>query len=71
MNVRAGLIPARTFGRIYLGFENWDFLTALMKLHLKFMWERFATAIKIDRIPFFDLPEADKCLLASGEFDVH
>jgi hypothetical protein len=46
-------------------------LTPYMKLHLKFMWERFATAIKIDRIPLFDLPEADKCLLASGEFDVH
>jgi hypothetical protein len=25
-----------------------------MKLHFKFVWERFATAIKIDRIPLFD-----------------
>ena len=24
------------------------------KLHSKFLWERFATAIKIDRIPLFD-----------------
>jgi len=34
------------------------------------MWERFVTAIKIDRIRLFDLPEAEKCLLAFGEFDV-
>jgi hypothetical protein len=26
-----------------------------MKLHSKFVWERFATAIKIDRIPLFDV----------------
>jgi len=36
---------------------------ALMKLHFKFMWERFATAIKIDRIPLFDH--------AKAWFDVH
>ena len=29
--------------------------SALMKLHFKFMWERFATAIKIDGIPLFDV----------------
>jgi hypothetical protein len=48
----------------------------------KMLWERFLTAIKIDTIPLFDvsrlgsdwtldLPEADKCLLAYGEFEVH
>jgi hypothetical protein len=26
-----------------------------MKLHPKFAWERFVTAIKIDRIPLFDV----------------
>ena len=26
-----------------------------MKLHSKFVWERFVTAIKIDRIPLFDV----------------
>ena len=26
-----------------------------MKLHSKFVWERFETAIKIDRIPLFDV----------------
>jgi hypothetical protein len=26
-----------------------------MKLHSKFVWERFATAIKIDRIPLFEV----------------
>ena len=26
-----------------------------MKLHFKFVWERFVTAIKIDRIPSFDV----------------
>jgi len=26
-----------------------------MKLHSKYVWERFATAIKIDRIPLFDV----------------
>ncbi len=30
--------------------------SAYMKLvHFKFVWERFATAIKIDRIPLFDV----------------
>ncbi len=28
---------------------------ACMKLHSKFVWERFATAIKVDRIPLFDI----------------
>jgi hypothetical protein len=28
---------------------------ARMKLHPKFEWERFVTAIKIDRIPLFDV----------------
>jgi hypothetical protein len=28
--------------------------TAYMKLQSKFVWERFATAIKIDRIPLFN-----------------
>jgi hypothetical protein len=28
---------------------------ARVKLHSKFVWERFATAIKIDRIPLFDV----------------
>jgi hypothetical protein len=35
---------------------------ARMKLHSKFVWERFATAIKIDRIPLFNAyspPEED------------
>jgi hypothetical protein len=31
------------------------FGTAYMKVHFKFVWERFATAIKIDRIPLFDV----------------
>jgi len=26
-----------------------------MELHSMFVWERFATAIKIDRIPLFDV----------------
>ena len=30
-----------------------------MKLHTMFVWERFPTAIKIDRIPLFDV----RCLL--------
>jgi len=34
-----------------------------MKLHSKFSWERFPTAIKIDRIPLFDV----RCWM----FDVH
>ena len=32
-----------------------------MKLHSKFVWERFVTAIKIDRIPLFDV----RCSLVS------
>jgi len=29
-----------------------------VKLHSKFVWERFPTAIKIDRIPLFDVRPA-------------
>jgi len=44
------------FGRV-LRPDAKDFLNpaAYMKLHSKFVWERFPTAIKIDRIPLFDV----------------
>jgi hypothetical protein len=45
-----------------LGIQEWWHqstqsisLTPRLKLHPKFEWERFVTAIKIDRIPLFDV----------------
>ena len=35
-------------------FRQVQALSARVKLHSKFVWERFVTAIKIDRIPYFD-----------------
>jgi hypothetical protein len=44
-----------------------------MKLHSKFVWERFVTAIKIDRIPLFDVSR--HChghgVIGRSMFDVH
>jgi len=36
-------------------FRIQNSIFTLMKLHSKFVWVRFATAIKIDRIPLFDV----------------
>jgi hypothetical protein len=42
-----------------------------MKLHFKFVWERFATAIKIDRIPLFDVSRHGHGVIGRSMFDVH